>query len=336
MLGIDIGTKSIKIIELVKASNLWQLKSSGAVGYAGVSPDKAVNENDFVAVADVLKKIIAQIGVSTKDVNISLPESLVFTRVIKFPMLSDEEISSAVKWEAEQYIPIPVNEAVVQYTVLEKNQQTSSVSVLLVAAPKAVVEKYTKVIKLAGLLPVSAETELTALGRSMSPDKGITLLLDLGFSATDMSIVKDLSTVFTRSIPVGGEAFTRAVSQSLGIEQAQSEEYKKTYGLDPNQLEGKVKNALDPIFRVIIDEIKKAIHFYQTEEAGQTPTSVIITGGASVMPNIVPYLTENLNIETIVGNPFAKISIDSETEKKLMPYASIYGTAVGLAMREEV
>lgn len=336
MLGIDIGTKSIKVIELAKASNVWQLKSSGAVGYVGVSPDKAVNENDFKVVADVLRKIVNQIGVSSKEVNISLPESLVFTRVIKFPMLSDEEISSAVKWEAEQYIPIPVNEAVVQYSVLEKNEQTSSVSVLLVAAPKAVVEKYTKVIKLAGLLPVSAETELTALGRSISPDKGITLLLDLGFSATDMSIVKDLNTVFTRSIPVGGEAFTRAVSQSLGIEPIQSEEYKKTYGLDPNQLEGKVKTALEPIFRVIIDEIKKAIHFYQTEEAGQSPTSVIITGGASVMPNIVPYLTENLNIETIVGNPFGKISIDAETSKKLMPYASIYGTAVGLAMREEV
>lgn len=336
MLGIDIGTKSIKVIELVKSSNVWQLKASGAVGYTGVSPDKIVNENDFKVVADVLRKIVSQISISSKEVNISLPESLVFTRVIKFPMLSDEEISSAVKWEAEQYIPIPVNEAVVQYSVLEKNEQTASVSVLLVAAPKAVVEKYTKVIKLAGLLPVSAETELTALARSISPDKGITLLLDLGFSATDMSIVKDLNTVFTRSIPVGGEAFTRAVSQSLGIEALQSEEYKKTYGLDPNQLEGKVKTALEPIFRVIIDEIKKAIHFYQTEEAGQSPTSVVITGGASVMPNIVPYLTESLNIETIVGNPFSKISIDAETSKKLTPYSSIYGTAVGLAMREEV
>ena len=335
MLGINIGSKSIKIIELTGAVGSWQLKSSGAVGYSGISPDKATTENDFAATAKVLKEVLTQTGITTKDVNISLPEALVFTRVIKFPLLSDEEVASAVKWEAEQYIPIPVAEAVVQYTILERNETNSYVSVLLVAAPKTVVEKYVKVIKLAGLVPVSAETELTALARSVSPVKGTSLLLDLGASSTNMSIVKDLNTVFTRSIPVAGEAFTRAVSQSLGIEALQAEEYKKTYGLDPNQIEGKVRKALEPIFRVIIDEIKKAVHFYQSESGGELPTSVIITGGASTMPEIIPFLTENLNMETAFANPFGKINIDPETSKQLAPYVAIYGIAVGLAMRSD-
>lgn len=335
MVGIDIGTKSIKIIELAKSGNTWQMKSSGAVGYAGVSPDKAQDDKDLVNISEVVKKIFSQIGITSKDVNLSLPEALVFTRVIKFPLLSEEEVSAAVKWEAEQYIPIPVNEAVVQYTILERNETTSQTSVLLVAAPKAVVEKYVKVVRLAGLTPVSAETELTALARSLSPDKGVSLLLDLGSSATDMSIIKDTRVVFTRSIPVAGEAFTRAVSQGLGISAQQAEEYKKTYGLQADQLEGKVKLALEPVFRMVVDEIKKAIHFYQSDEKGETPSSVIITGGASVMPGIVPFLTESLGIETIVGDPFNKLTLDPETAKSLMPYSSIYGTAVGLAMREE-
>jgi len=336
MLGIDIGSKSIKVIELTGTAGSWQLKSSGAVGYAGVSPDKATVDSDFTAIAEVLKKIIAQIGISSKDVNLAIPEALAFTRVIKFPMLSDEEVASAVKWEAEQYIPIPVNEAVVQYVILERNQSLSSVSVLLVAAPKNVVEKYVKIAKLAGLIPVSAETELTALARSLAAEKGTSMILDLGSSATDMSIVKDGNTVFTRSIPVAGEAFTRAVAQSFGIEPVQAEEYKKTYGLSSTQLEGKVRAALEPIFRVIIDEIKKAIHFYQTDEKGDAPTSIIITGGASVMPEIVPFLAENLDIETVIGNPFAKLTLEPETAKALIPYTSIYGTAVGLAMREDL
>ena len=335
MVGIDIGTKSIKIIELAKSGASWQLKSSGAVGYAGVSPDKTQNDDELNGLADVLKKIVSKVGITSKDVNLSLPEALVFTRVIKFPLLSEEEVSAAVKWEAEQYIPIPVNEAVIQYSILEKNEATAQTSVLLVAAPKNVVEKYVKVARLAGLTPVSAETELTAIARSLSPDKGVSLLLDLGSSATDMSIIKDTKVVFTRSIPVAGEAFTRAVSQGLGITPQQAEEYKKTYGLSSNQLEGKVKAALEPVFRMVIDEIKKAVHFYQTEEKGDTPTSVVITGGASVMPDIVPFLTENLGIETVVGDPFSKITIDPETAKSLAPYSSIYGTAVGLAMREE-
>jgi len=335
MLGIDIGSKSIKIIELAKSGGSWLLKSSGAVGYNGVSPDKAQNDQEINSIAEVLKKIFTQIGASSKDVNLSLPESLVFTRVIRFPLLSEEEVAAAVKWEAEQYIPIPINEAVTQYTILEKNEATSQTSVLLVAAPRAIVEKYVKVIRLAGLTPVSAESELTAVARSLSPEKGVSMLLDLGSSATGMSIIKDTKVVFTRSIPVAGEAFTRAVSQGLGITSQQAEEYKKTYGMMADQLEGKVRQALEPVIKLVVDEIKKAIQFYSTEEKGDSPTSVVITGGASTMPNIVLYLTENLGIETITGEPFAKISLDPDTSKSLAPYASIYATAIGLAMRDE-
>ncbi len=336
MIGIDIGSKSIKVIELSGSSAGWKLKSSGAVGYTGVSPNKAVEEGDYAAIANVLKKLVSQIGITSKEVNLSLPEALIFTRIIKFPLLSDEEVASAVRWEAEQYIPIPVNEAVIQYTILERNTALASVSVLLVAAPKVIVEKYVKVIRLAGLVPVSAETELTALSRSLSPSTGLSMLLDMGSSTTSMSIVKDSNTVFTRSIPVAGEAFTRAVAQSLGIEPSQAEEYKKTYGLSPDQLEGKVKIALEPVLRIVVDEIKKAIQFYQSEEKGDAPGSIIITGGASSMPDIIPFLAENLSVEAVLGDPFGKVSIDPETAKQLAPYSSIYGSAVGLAMREDL
>lgn len=335
MTGIDIGSKSIKVIELTKNGKLFNLKSSGAVGYAGVSPDKSIDEKDLVNIAEVLKKIIKQIGVFSKEVNLSLPEAAVFTRIIKFPLLTEEEVASAVKWEAEQYIPIPFADAVIQYSILERNESTMQTSVLLVATPKVVVEKYVKILRLAGLTPISAETELTALARSISPETGVSLLLDLGSSATDMAIVKNGRVVFTRSIPVGGEAFTRAVSQGLGITAAQAEEYKKTYGLTPGQLEGKVRSSLEPVLKLVIDEIKKAISFFQTEEKGEAPNSITITGGASNMPDVISYLATSLGIETVVGNPFTKLNLDQDTLNNLAPYASIYGAAIGLAMRED-
>lgn len=335
MIGIDIGSKSIKIVELSKSGSSWTLKSSGAVGYNGQTPDKIIDENEFKKIADLIRNIIKKVEIKTQEVNISLPESVVFTRLIKFPLLSEEEVAAAVKWEAEQYIPIPTSEAVIQYTVLEKKENSTQTSVLLVATPKSVVEKFVKVLQLAGLTPVVAETELTALARSLAPDTGVSLLLDIGFSSTDMAIIKDSSILFTRSIAVAGEAFTRAVSQSLGIEPTQAEEYKKTYGLVENQLEGKVKNALDPIFRVIVEEIKKAIQFYKSEEKGDAPTSIVLTGGASTMPGIVPFLTQNLGIETVVGDPFGKVTMDDETKKGLENYASLYSAAVGLAMRDD-
>lgn len=335
MIGIDIGSKSIKIVELSKSGSSWILKSSGAVGYNGQTPDKIIDENEFKKIADLIRNIIKKVEIKPQEVNISLPESVVFTRLIKFPLLSEEEVAAAVKWEAEQYIPIPTSEAVIQYTVLEKKENSTQTSVLLVATPKSVVEKFVKVLQLAGLTPVVAETELTALARSLAPDTGVSLLLDIGFSSTDMAIIKDSSILFTRSIAVAGEAFTRAVSQSLGIEPTQAEEYKKTYGLVENQLEGKVKNALDPIFRVIVEEIKKAIQFYKSEEKGDAPTSIVLTGGASTMPGIVPFLTQNLGIETVVGDPFGKVTMDDETKKSLENYASLYSAAVGLAMRDD-
>lgn len=335
MVGIDIGSKSIKVIEAKKSSDSWQLQVSGAVGFSGNSPEKMVNEEEFVKLAELLKKTVNQIKITSKEVNIGLPERLVFSRVIKFPMLTDEEIVAAIKWEAEQYIPIPLNEAVVQHIVLEKKENSSEILILLIAVPKTVVEKYIKIVRLAGLNPVSAETELIALSRSIAPVTGTSLILDLGSTSTNMAITKDSKIYFTRSIPVAGEAFTRAVSQGMGITPEQAEEYKKTYGLSSSQLEGKIKNALDPVMRMVVDEIKKAIHFYQTEGQTDIPTSVVLTGGASFMPDIQTYLADLLGLEAVIGDPFNKFSLDQDVAKSLIPYSSYYGIATGLAMREE-
>lgn len=336
MTGLDIGSKTIKIVELQKEGDAYTLLASGIVGYSGTNVEKMTDEKEMTTLAQVIKKLHDQAGVSSKDVVISLPESQVFTRTIKFPMLTDAEVASAVKWEAEQYIPIPVNEAIIQHTVLLRNEKASppEVIVLLVAAPRTVVEKYTKVTTLAGLNPIAVETELIALTRALAPMGRTVLLVDLGAGSTDIAIARDSLLSFSRSIPIAGEAFTRAVSQGLGVTGTQAEEYKKTYGLETTQLEGKVKGALDPVLRLVVDEIKKAVSYYQTEEKGEAPNAIVISGGSSGMPQITSMMTELLGVESIIANPFGKVRIDAETAKKLAPYAPLYSVAVGLAMRE--
>lgn len=336
MVGIDIGSKTIKIVELIKEGAGFSLSASGVVGYAGNAPEKMADGKEMADLGQVIKKLHSEAGVSSKDVVISLPEPQVFTRSIKFPMLTDAEIASAVKWESEQYIPIPVNEAVIQHTILQRNEKATppEVLVLLVAAPRAVVEKYIKVIQQAGLNPIAVETELIALTRSLAPADKTILLVDFGGGSTDIAIAKNGLLSFSRSIPIAGDAFTRAVSQGLGVSVAQAEEYKKTYGLESNQLEGKIEDALNPVLRLVVDEIKKAMSYYQTEEKGDTPGAIIISGGTSGMPEIVSKLSSLLGMEILVGNPFARIGVDPETAKKLAPYAPLYAVAVGLAMRE--
>jgi len=336
MVGIDIGSKTIKIVEVEKEGEGFSLNASGIVGYSGITVDKMSDEKEMASLGQIIKKLHDEAGVSSKDVVISIPEPLVFTRTIKFPFLTDSEIASAVKWESEQYIPIPINEAVIQHTILSRNEKASppEVIVLLVAAPRAIVEKYIKVIQFAGLNASVVETELIALTRSLAPLDKTVLLVDMGGSSTNIAVSKMGLLSFSRSISIAGDAFTRAVAQGLGVTVQQAEEYKKTYGLSSVQLEGKVKGVLEPVLRLVADEIKKAVSYYLTEEKGETPGAIIITGGTSATPDIISMLTQLVEMEVLVANPFAKIKVDTGTAQKLAPYAPLYGVAVGLAMRE--
>ena len=333
-IGLDIGSKTVKIVELSTEGKTLNLKASGVVGYKGKSPEIAKDDKELAPLAEATKKLHKEAKISSKDVAIALPEQHVFTRTIRFPLLTDAEISSAVKWEAEQYIPIPINEAIIQHQILERREDVTPAQavVLLIAAPKTLVQKYSKVITMSGLRLNTVETELLALTHSLAPVDQTVLIVDFGAQSTDIAIAKNGSLMFSRSISTAGEAFTRAVSQTLGIEEIQAEEYKRTYGLSENQLEGKIKAALDPIFRTVADEIKKAIHFYQSEEKGDSPCSAILSGGTAGMPNVASELAKLLGIEVVVGNPFSGVNVDPQAVKSLSGYAPLYSIAVGLAM----
>lgn len=335
--GLDIGSKTIKMVELAKDGGKWKLRSSGVVGYSGSPIEHMQDEKELTALAGLIKKLHKEANVSSKDILIALPEPQVFTRTIKFPLLTDQEVASAVKWEAEQYIPIPINEAIIQHQILERRENASppEVLVLLVAAPRVLVEKYVKVAQTAGLTVSAVETELMSLVRALAPLDRTVLLVDFGARSTDIAIAKNGLLSFSRSVPTAGEAFTRAVAQSLGVEQKQAEEYKRTYGLSGSKLEGKVSGALAPVFRLVADEIKKAIQFYQTEEGGDPPQTIILSGGTAGLPEAISTLSKSIGLEVVVGNPFTKVTLDSETAKKIAPYVPLYSIALGLALGGE-
>ncbi len=335
--GIDIGTKSIKVVEVVKESGKPVLKAAGIIGVQDASVNNLQNDQEYSNLAQIIKKLMSSAKISKREVNISLPESLVFTRSLRFPLLTDSEIASAVKWQAEDIIPIPIKEAIFQHTVIERNEkaQPPEVSVLVVAAPRTLVEKYVKLLTLANLTVVGVETELLAMTRSLALPGQTVLILNLGSKSTDIAIAKNARLVFSRSIPTGGDAFTRAVSQVMAVSPAQAEEYKRAYGLTPNQLEGKVANAILPIFKIVTEEIKKAIHFYQTEDKGEVPTVMILAGGGAGLPDMSSNLTKALNMEVIIANPFSKISVPADLAKDTTAYAPLYSVSIGLALREE-
>ena len=334
--GLDIGSHKIKVAQLERKGDQYQLIafSSGPSTAKGLLSEA---ESDLTALAEAVKKVYQEAKVTTKNVASALPQDQVFSRVITLPKLSEKELVSALKWEAEQYVPIPLNEVTLAHQIVGKVKKDGGekMEVFLVAASNHFIEKIIKVIKVAGLNLVSLETEIIAMARSLiTPDSNTTMLVDFGAKATDLAIVENGQVVFTHSIATAGEALTRAVASELGLEPSQAEAYKKAYGVDPAKLEGKVRSAIDPIFEVIVKEMEKTIQFYQTEEREGKIRRVILTGGTAGLPEVASLLAKKLNLEIELGDPFTRV-LDNDLSTKIpTEEAPFYAVAVGLAMKE--
>ena len=215
-------------------------------------------------------------------------------------------------------------------------EKKGNVEVLLVAAPKLLIDKYLNIIKLAGLTTVSMETEITAVVRALVQrveGTPTTMVISIGASTTDLSIVASNQISFTRSIATGGLALARGVAQDLGFELDQAEEYMKTYGLDATQLEGKVMQAIKPIFDVVVNEIRRALSFYSVKHPESPVKRVVLSGGTAKLPGLVIYLAEALGLEVQLGNPWEDISLPSQVQAQLVDNATSYTVAVGLALK---
>jgi len=338
--GLDLGTNLIKAVQLKKAKDQPVLVAAGSIP----TPPKALISDsplDQEAVAEAIKKLLVDAKISTRNVNVALPDSKVFSLVKDFPLLTEKELGEALKWEAEQDIPFPLEEVNLDFSILEKNEKTKKMQVLLVAAPIRLIEKYSNILKLAGLSPLSLETEIIAVSRVIaaqisqdSNDNKVIMVLNLGSSATNFSILKRGAFSFAGSISSGGDALTRALAQELGFDIKQAEEYKKTYGLEEGRLEGKVVAAIKPIMEKIIREIKKALSFYQTKNPSDKVNSLILTGGTARLLGIASYLTQNLGIETQIGNPWSKVRVDEKKFAHCISDSILFVTATGLALRE--
>lgn len=337
ILGLDIGSHSVKLIE-IGSSGGPVLLAAGSIP----TPPKALQsslEADHQAVAAAIKQLIKETGAKSDSVVFALPESQVFTRVIEVPALSARELASAIGWESEQYIPLPLDQVNLDYSVLRdaKETGTDKMDVLLVASPKTLLEKYLSIIEMAELIPLAAETEIIAtaraLSRSAAGTKNATLLVSLGAQTTDLAILRGGVLAFTRSIAAGGEALSRALVSGLDFNANQAEEFKRTYGLEQDKLQGKIVTAVRPIMDTIVGEMKRALAFYAEKHKDEHVESVLLSGGTAKLPGMVVYIAQNVGIEAQLANPWVGITRDPRFSV-LDKEGPTFTVAVGLALRE--
>ncbi len=339
--GLDIGFSSIKVVSLAKEGDRFKLISLGAIPspLPGMLSDA---EEDLRSVAEVIKKLFSATQIQEKEVVAALPESKVFTRVIDdLPYLSDEELSSAIRYAAEEFIPMPLADVSLNWQVLmraEESNKNARTVILAIASPKNAISKYIKVLSMAEVRPKALETETIAVTRSLvgnNPFSPSTLIIQLGATTTDFAIVTKGLIWLTRSISTGGMALTRTIAQHFNFEIAQAEEYKKVYGLLEDQLEGKVLEALKPLIDIVVGECKRVIQSFEAKYPQSTIKRVVLSGGGAKMPGIVIYLANNLGLEVQEADPWYSIVKDKALISRLLQDAPTYAVAVGLALRED-
>src|SRR3990167_9531083 len=339
-IGLDIGYSAIKAVVLSHKTTPPTLISLGHIP----SPKPGIlseAELDQEAVVTAIKNLIQEVNPPTKDIVIALPEARVFTRVIyDLPFLTDEELSQAIRYAAEEFVPMPMQDVNLNYQVLARSASkgpNSRTVVLVVATPKPILDKYLRVLNMADLRPVSVETEIVASSRSLvgaNPFSPTTLIIQLGAMTTDYAVIHEGLILITRSISTGGIALTRAITQLFNFEISQAEEYKKVYGLLEDQLEGKLVQAIRPIVTVITSEAKKVIQAYEAQNKERPVKRVILTGGGASLPGLVIFFANSLGLEIQEGDPWFAIAKDPKLLNKLSAEASTYAVAAGLALWE--
>lgn len=337
--GLDIGTTSIKVVWLNRENNV--ITYNTALTYpAPAQGMQSESPFDQQETAQLINKLVIDAKIATNYVNIALPDSNVFTKVIEMPNMKEKELSSAIYWEAEQYIPAPLDTMSLDYSILSKpvsNAPEQKMQVLLVAAPLKLINRYQTILEMAGLTVVSVETEILSIIRGTVIDSSrfpTSLILNIGAFNSSLCIIKNGILVFTYYISLGGVAMSRAIASDFGLNPIQAEEYKKSYGLSDKQLDGKVRKAIEPILTVIIGELKKAITYYKEKYTNESPiTQILVTGGSANMQGLNIYIAENIGIQTVTANPWSMLSIGN-VPKLMQVRGTEFTVAVGLALKE--
>lgn len=330
-LGIDIGTSSIKVVQLVKEQDKFTLQTYGTVNVA--FPGGLTEGFDAISrTAEILKSLTARAKTTTKKVVASLPNSIVFVSVIDMPEMSEKELKDSIEFEARRYVPLPLEEVTLSWSVLKEGQLASpKVKVLLTAVPTNVIDNYLKMFRLAGLEPIALEIESLALIRSLVGTRRESfIIIDMGARSTSLNLVDKGFLRVSRNLSVGGETITNAVAQGLKVSFARAEQFKRDLGLSEGASE-QIPQTMRQTLDTIKGETSQLLNIYQS--SGGTIAEIIFAGSASRLPGLVKYFSD-LGPKVALGDPLQFISYDSRLRSNLSENALALSVSLGLAMRE--
>ncbi len=344
--GLDISDLSLKFVKLKERRGKYKIEAFGEENLPkGIIKRGEVKEIDNLAQA--IKKFVSRAKkLKTKYVVASLPEEKSFVQVISLPKMSEEEAKKAVFFEAENYIPFPLDKVYLDSQVIPSStrNQKSKIEVLLVALPKSTVDPYFLALKKAGLTPIALEVESQAMARALIRNETSLfpyLLMDIGATRTTFVIFGGKSIRFTTSIPISSTLFTKVIAKTLKVDFEKAERLKIKYGLKGKTKQGKeIFDALIPILTDLKEQINRYIEFYHSHVSheylppdGSSVKKIILCGRGSNLLGLKEFLSQELKLPVELGNPLINLALtirESPISKKdLLGYT----VAIGLAKR---
>lgn len=335
LFGFDIGYNTIKVIQIDSSKKKQSVLGYGITSYNPKHITDGVITNPEAIAKEVYTLISTKLigSIDTRRIATSVPASHSYNRVVNLPLMPKSGIREAIELEAEQYIPVPLNDLYLDYEITETKQDGTQ-DILVVATPKKIVDSYLTLFEILGLEPAIIETSISAVTRLAFHGEKTeipTLIVDFGASTTDLSIY-DHGLRVTGSVSEGGDDVTAAIMKEINVSSTQALTIKNKFGISPGKRQKDIANALEPLLSKMISEIKKMTRFYQERsDKSRSIEQIIILGGGANMPGLADYITDKIRIPTRMCDPWANLHFG-----KLQPphrqEKTLYTTATGLAL----
>ena len=337
IVGLDIGSSSIKAVELKKS------RSGIGVTHLGIEPlasDIVVDSMivDSGSVATAITKIFADNSIKGRAVATSVSGHSVIVKPVKLSSMSDQELSQTIQTEAAQYIPFDITDVNIDYQVLSEDRSTPQMDVLLVAVKKDKILNYTNVLSLAGKSPAIVDIDAFALQNcyeyNYEPAPGSTVaLLNLGASVMNINIVKGATPLFTRDVSVGGHQYTDSLQKELDLSFDDAEALKLGQKVGTVSEDAKLP-ILQQVTEIIVLEIQKTFDFFRATAAGEHIERIYMAGGSSLVPGLIEALRQEFSIPVEMLNPFQRVEPPTGPGAELIEHnPGQMAVAVGLALR---
>jgi type IV pilus assembly protein PilM len=337
LFGLDIGHSSIKVMQLELESG----KKPVVAGYGMTKFPPHAILNGVIVNYDLIGKALFDLfksglhgSVFTRRVACTLPTSHIFSRIMKIPSIPNDQITDAIRLEAEQYIPMPVDSLYLDYEITSRDDQ--NIELLMVATPKIIVDSYIKLLESLDLEPVALEPSVNATARMFSfadsTHNEPSILIDFGSISIDVAVF-DKTMIVNSTLAGGSEMMTQLISKGLKISEADAYEMKSKYGIGVSEKQQQISKSIEPLLDNLIKEIRKITRYYN-ERVGQSQrqiAKIITSGGGATMPGINQYLQKQLDIPAKTLDPassfdFGHLKQPSELEQSA--FITVAGEAI--------